>query len=510
MEEVREPSLSHQEESCLKTALAFIVLRRRVAQGYDADVSSGKAMDVHPKPANSLKNSFQNRKHQQEQSSRDILKPLLHGVLSHTHMYSRQKNGDNKHHNKQIPLLKQDRQNEIIQLPNRHASNIHILSMLRIAVSMALPLYDRTCMIQAKDTSYEENINEFNTKTSKNSNVNRNNQSSSDGIKFFPPVYDYTTAASLNTIEETNEKSDVRSSFKVIDGLLINIASNLTSILDVPKFSVEKSEEQVLSIIEDGLFKLMFPAITYSTSYFSHSIIGGASTISNIRLILAVCTIMHRLILVDKALSYIAARAVSRLLKKMYHGECQRPIHYSDNLPPNDDRLSYDDRSTLPPLPKLADVIVVNLLHLLEGISASQLQVLSNYEDPNHRFSANDHRLAISNSAAAIILEIQSELHELTTPIAPHNMTHFYLEESKQQTMVEKRKQEKLFLRKRNKYSFGSQSIADRRYQEVGRKSLVATDDEPLMEVLSLCPAAKMMFRLFLFDILDKLSFHAT
>jgi len=485
-------NLSREEENCLKSALAFVVLRKRIASSLEDD--------------NTSKEQQLKRYKNEDEGNEKQMRPLVHTLL--TPLYSF------RHHSRSndgnLPNIDSETHITNSGLINVNEGDLHILSMLRLAVSIALALYNveekqlpSKCKGSHEDHDQSDKYEDENT-----------DDDELEEPKFFPPIYDYNSAAASPS-----------TSLKVLDGVLSHVSRLLHSKLYRPEISSQESIESVVNLIQDGLIKVLFPTATYSSSCNTKKyscLKEGESTASNISTILAVCTVLHRMIYIDESLGLPAIRCVSRFMKILYQDECKRPIICRDTSESTKKQNSNDDEyhDVSATMPQLTDVIAVNFLYLLEGISAIKVKSKrKRYDNGNNErfFGGSDHHIS------KIIIEIQSELNELTIPIHPKEITHFYFKESKRQSALQEKN--KLNLRnERAKFSMNRRRMQGKgifngeNKDEKGELGGKVENDElsdqtegrDRMECLYLFPAAKIMFRSFLFKILDKLSAHAT
>ena len=573
---VADKLLSLEEENCLKSALAFVVIRSRIKRALEKECKDKYAIETNSE--NKIKRSKsrlltnESIDGKNDDLSNCSLKPMLQGLLSPSHLRVRNiVDTTNKHQTQKVysKELKNDHKTSLnFSTSNLISKKSHILSMFRVALSITLPLYDNVLIVPGsvnfKNERPPDSINVPNDSAHKKMSMNDNSSMLVEKNKFFPPVYDLNAVV----LPISQQKSEyAQKTYGVLDGLLANIASHLVAMIYQPSFStdsdIEKSTKQqsenVSNLISNGLLELMFPAIfvelnsgsmipSSSSSSLNNTVTDESilqdeclCSSSNAQTILSICTVLHRISYVNTSteLGIIAIQALARLLNVLYHDKCQRPLQFLDSQQTNsmvtkeDKNKSNEKEENTLYLPKLADVIAVNCLYLLEGITALQLQNAQRNQNPRVNMEIPDKNgNKASQLASRIIFELQHELSSITVPIRATAMAQFYHIECKRQRCLAEKKKHVIWRIKKSqldrrgvcnvdpKDKQGMKPVKKYRTQELENTNKDHTyndqiDDgiyndegisKSIMEDVILCAGGKMMLRYFLFDLLEKIS----
>jgi len=482
---VPPPFLSHEENCTIRTALAFVMAKAKNKE----KSNNAQAM-------------------QTDGSDRKGHSPLVGGLLA-------------------LP----PRDCAPIGQMNLNASNAkivldremkHVRDVMNLAVSALLPLYKSSTL---KVKPYQR------------SSVDEQRQCA---------VYDYESAAKQSHLRGSQfELPSSERHLASLDGLCRHIVGRLSSILndkalrqkltdessammtkdtsnndDQVEFSTNavnyvSQEEAEKDIVRDAVAQLQMDFIIDSLRHSSNPV-------QQIHHFLASCHVLHRLLLLDENCTSIGSDCVAMactLLTDLYNGKCiggtndggssfeehddkekhqvvpsrwsystssyianreerrMQTVHtISQQCYSNGPALtgmkrsakqSQDESSSnqATQLPRLGDVLAVNLLRLLEGASAIRLHFHKRYEGQNSGFVAS--KVATSAAAAEVLQEIRSKTDdELLLPIHMNDAASVYYHES------------------------------------------LKTQERRAGKVDHLRPGAKMMLRVHLFGLIQKLSLY--
>jgi hypothetical protein len=336
----RDGIISYQERQCIKTALAFVVLRRRAAVRCAQRNSKPRQLSLVSSElfsSQSLRNSAQN-----DRKAGSII-----GIVE------------------------------------------HLQSMMRVAMATAIPLYEHVVIHSLDDIV---------------------SSAASKRIEQEAIIYDYIAASSkLGPYGDSNSSSSkALSIYKILDGILQHVASQLTT---KKRIARDDGVDSAASETEMNNYFSEILELTKTTA--THKELNEINVSSNttsisaeeqsrsLLLILSTCTVFHRLVYWNVEISIPIVCTVCKFINKEYHNNTSQ-------------------------IPYVSDVFFVNLLTLLEGI-LERIHTICVTESTNK---------AIGRKILSVILSIfQLEIGELIVPIPIDEMAKFYYEEDKQHNL---------------------------------------------------------------------------
>lgn len=328
----RDGTISFQERQCIKTALAFVVLRRRAAA----------------------------------------------------------RCGQSTNKSRKLPLVSSKSLSS--WTGERKAGSFmgfaqHLESMMHVAIATVIPLYE-----EVLTPNQDDMVSSADSKRKDQEAI----------------IYDYIAASSqLSDYDNSiGNNSKALSIYKILDGILQHVASQLTSKKRIARHGGAESaaSEAEMNIL---FFEILELTKTTATPERVDEINGPPSnaTPTNAEeqsrvflLILSTCTVFHRLVYWNVQTSIPIVTTVCKFINKEYYNNTSQ-------------------------IPYVSDVFFVNLLTLLEGV----LERIHNFCE------AERTNKAIGQKILTVILKIfQSEIGELIVPIPIGEMAKFYYDEEKQ------------------------------------------------------------------------------
>lgn len=330
----RDGTISYQERQCIKTALAFVVLRRRAA--VRCAQSTNKSRKLPLVSSKSLSSWTSDRK--------------AGSIMSFAQ---------------------------------------HLESMMHVAIATVIPLYEQVL------TPNQDNMD---------------GSADSKRTEQEAIIYDYIAASSqLSEYDDSNgNNSKALSIYKILDGILQHVASQLTS-----KKRIARNGGAENAASETEMNILFFEILELTKTTATPEKVDEINASSNetptnaeeqsraFLLILSTCTVFHRLVYWNVQTSIPIVTTVCKFINKEYYNNTSQT-------------------------PYVSDVFFVNLVTLLEGI-LERIHTFCVAEKTNK---------AIGQKILSVILQIfQSELGELIVPIPIGKMAKFYNEEDKQDNL---------------------------------------------------------------------------
>ena len=322
---------SHEEKQCIRAALAFVVLRRRAAAAAENNESPSNDNSTLKRPA------FAKAQHRQPLCS---YRPRNLG-----------KNG-------------------VVQ---------HFQSMVSVAITTAMPLYDRAIVVAGNAANVSTEIQQ-------------------------PPlIYDFLTASlPLDQLQQRNGTScsnkNAVSSYKILDGIL----EHLVSQFQILEKGEKRSDEEESTMLTSRVFSETFALINIGSSQTKEVDEGVEPDIAptqdhkrSILLIMSICTIYHRLTYWHIQTSIPIVKSVCKCLYNEYNN--LNEMH-----------------------PFVSDVLIVNLITLLEGIVALII-------------SSSDQNKKARSMIASVLRMFQSEFKDLIVPVPINEMAKFYYQHEQQE-----------------------------------------------------------------------------
>lgn len=580
-DEVTSQILTTEEKNCLKSALAFVVLRRRLSMSIKekkeedaliiSKINNQNNMLEHDVKITSETNTttHTHSTHDSQQTK------LLNGMFTSPSTGDSFSTSSPSHHRVSSSQTKVLQRSCSKHQPQPH-SDKHILSMFHVAVSSAsLFLY---------------NNNDIKWWNATNS-IDGDDDSFSFTIR--PLVYNYSLEPQTNTFDDKS-KNTSNNKMAVLDGLIVHIGTHLDMIVSKQKqlgqhqnnedlyynkhHSKKRKTTQPQSIssyleldhhysthatllgtlLYQTILKLCLPptlAPNPNNTTSNSTKEEEEKKVINIQNILALCTVIHKLVLHKKDLGYIFTTCICKFLKMIYEDECFQQVTFvedKDGEDEGDDEIYEKDcekgraeeEEAHPTLPELADVIVVNMLHLLEEISSirltNQLQQIQKDEYLNHSCKRKKNKeQSVAMIASSIITEIQNELQDIIIPIPINKVFDFYQSEWKtrktnssssngmdddgedEDEQEEEQEEQEVtgVVNADNNGNFTpnttsnlveqTQEATPLRKKKKTMVSVVSSTRAQTKVLVGLCPSGKMMLRFFLFDIVEKLSKYA-
>lgn len=490
---VPPPFLSHEENCTIRTALAFVLAKAKNKERSNMSLPSRITPEA---VENTMRRVSTDAPPQTDDSGSQDHSPLLGGLLALPPRDCAP-----------IGQMNLNESNSMIVLERELK---HVRDVMNLAVSALLPLY-KSSTLNAQSNQTQRQC----------------------------AVYDYESAA----------KPSSERHLASFDGLCRHIIGRLSSIVndealrrklanespvtlrkgschdDQMDLSINASEEEGSNdIVRDAVAQLQ---MDFMFDSFRHS----SKSVQQIHQILASCHVLHRLLLLDENCTSIGSDCVAvacTILTDLYHDKCiggtidgesstefrqlggfeaqndkekhqvvpsrwsYNPSSYIVNREERRTQAVYalsqqchpsgpsligmkrpsspsqnDESSDYQPmqLPRLGDVLAVNLLRLLEGASAIRLHFHRRYTGQNSGFVAR--KIATSAAAAEVLQEIRSKTDDdLLMPIHTNDAASIYYHET------------------------------------------LNTQDPRAGKVYHLRPGAKMMLRIHLFGLIQKLSIY--
>lgn len=345
--------IPREEEQCIKSALAFVVMRRRAAAAA-AIAAAGSNRDHEGNDGTAARNAVKEGALQQHApQTKDHRHSLSKSLLLHSSSSSKMSSNAVEH---------------------------HLRAMIRVAISTALPLYERVgCHKQDQ-----------------------------------PLVYDYMSASSdLDQVNENGGSSEALSVYRVLDGLLQHLASQFKVVLKNQHLQQQeqegggqdKGEEFIVSILCETL-ELTNSAKTNHAASADTADRDDAFHLHPVRLTMSICTVFHRLAYWEV---HTAAVMVKSICRRLYHEYYNQDNNNSTNKN-NMSNHHYHHR--------MSDVRIVNLVTLLEGILDLLLLTV---QDKHNK----------GDALVSDVLQImQHELGDLVVPVSSDDMARFYYDNS--------------------------------------------------------------------------------
>ena len=417
---------SKEDESILKTALAFVVLRRRVkayshpsnTNDHGSTSNDNDIIDLYSsnKSDPSSSNAGLHEEHHQQirdeaaqHECNNSAAVVTHSQCSQTqqeenYVYSnsisnstgtssfnkrkrqegrRNQNLDSNHNHGPLPFLRNTNFHRTSSRNSSSTSSIsakdgHLRAMFRIALSTALPLYDTYMALLSRE---------------------EHGRLQSPGGKTRQPlpcpIYDCKTAScTIQQIQEfdslVREQSTSPSiqSYAVLDGIISHLATNLNSILakdgNAPAHAHvnDNHRNSCHSSTESIVYKLLVQPILEQISNSSLANVnanansrnvnvnhpiedGGKEVYKCLQSILAMCTILHRLVFqnpsISSHLAYDVIKGLCHTLKYIYHG--------GEDSQPRSRNHGHVPWMQI----QMQDIMVVNCLILLEEVISLRL-----------------------------------------------------------------------------------------------------------------------------------------
>eukprot|EP00978_Attheya_sp_CCMP212_P036572 scaffold167058_cov39-Attheya_sp.AAC.1 len=360
---------SREEECTLRSALAFVLMRRRNMQARNPK-NGGKTEPPNlPPPERDEQRKSEKRDQRQDASRKrhsDGAPMFLDGLLNTDAQSKKRGKGTN-------PL-------------GGYIDTTHISTMIRVAISEALTLYESHELFHPIEKEAPE---------------------------IRPIVYDYHAASCHHAMP---------SRYAILDGIAKHIASHLRQSrrLDDDRQPNKKDTSTAFGILYATLLSIVRPESG------ERRIRKEGREEHQIRCALAVCTVLHRIMYFDNSNSSEAMRATCFILSDLYYDKFHKdgvtrspfPDSQKSHLS-NDNEIATEmvDHNNFLELPCFADILAVNLLYLLEGIIALRLRSVA---------SSN-----LSPIAAFIWRDMKDSLGpEIICPVPIQDMAYVYNKES--------------------------------------------------------------------------------
>ena len=503
---------TEEDEHILKTALAFVVLRRRLKNSINSNAKSTSSSSTSSTSqsipvlrsltaSEDIENSSiitpsqysnagsrTNINNSGESSCSNPLKRKRQKIAKEDEFSEKNKNAlDDKDERTPLPFLRGIRLGTNSNLGGRtstraepftviEAKKLHIKNMFQIALSTALPLYgpyiSSLKSVQISTISNEKPSSSNTTRTS--------------------PIYDYTTAS--RTKEEMKilisrdehiipSATSSVASYAVLDGVLSNLASNLRSLSShkhrMEREEAEKSTHRHITALDGG--KSEYPhGIVYSLfigSLTEKILDENCDETSCAQTVLAMCTILHRLVFLDSSSSFKLFSdvmiSICEIMKRLYHGELFLASRKRGSL--REGKRPNGEKTLMIRLP---DILAVNCIILLEEIIQFHLSNIStNCSYESSGMCGDEMNTILSEGAGKILNVLNIALEQLILPVPVEEMAAFYIR------YVEK---------------------IDGRIRAIQRLNNVSQDVESAHSCLN--SGAKMMLHTSLFGLIQNLS----
>jgi len=322
---------SHEEKQCIRAALAFVVLRRRAAAAAEKNECQSNDNSTLKRPA--------------------FAKTVYRQSLCSYGPRNLGKNG-------------------VVQ---------HFQSMISVAITTAMPLYDRAIVVAGNAANISTEIQQ-------------------------PPlIYDFLTASlPLDQLQQRNGTScsnkNAVSSYKILDGIL----QHLVSQFQILEKRENKSDEEESMMVASRIFFETFTLINIGsaqTQEVDEEVEPDKASTQDqkrsILLIMSICTIFHRLTYWHIQTSIPIVKSICKCLHNEYNNA--NGMHHF-----------------------VSDVLVVNLITLLEGIVALII-------------SSSDQNKKARSMIASIMRIFQSEFKDLIVPVPINEMAKFYYQHEQQE-----------------------------------------------------------------------------
>ena len=377
------PTLSTTEEHTLRSALAFVVLRRRlegrlaaVSAADDANADYDAAADVtdNHHAATSTANT-----HIRKRPRDDI------ATESASSFFSRRDPSDTSSSIERRGMLHTTSTRTI-------TDKTHLSSLVRLAISTALPMYRDDVMLGAIPDEGEGSPSRRDDYDC--SKTNYCGQSGEDDHAFSlkqysncscisrcvaSTLYDYQTAGTaVAQIGSSSVHRTTIEKYAVIDGLATSVASQLGIIASSSTdAAVEIIRQELLDIIlEDGIgYSISIGGYGGISCHDNYEFIDdNVNVLEKTRIVSAICTFLHRVFYCaadDDGVASAIIVAICSFLRHLYDGKAPSLGSVATGNDDYDDDDDDEDITTAKVIevPNVADVAAVNLLILLEEVT---------------------------------------------------------------------------------------------------------------------------------------------
>mmetsp|Transcript_29125 Transcript_29125/g.63225 ORF Transcript_29125/g.63225 Transcript_29125/m.63225 type:complete len:533 (-) Transcript_29125:908-2506(-) len=391
------PTLSTTEERTLRSALAFVVLRRRL-EGRLAAVSAADDANADFDAAADVADNH-------------------HASASTANAHIRKRPRDDIATGSALPFFTQRDPSDTCSTIERRGmphttstrtitDKTHLSSLVRLAMSTALAMYRGDVMISAipderegssprRDDYYCSNTN-YSGQSVEDDHafsllVNQYSNCSSISRCVASALYDYQTAGTaVAQIGSSSFHRTTIEKYAVIDGLATSVASQLGIVASSSTdAAVEIVRQELLDIIlEDGIGNSIAPPPGGHGGISCHDnyeyVDDNVNVLEKTRLVSAICTFLHRVCYCaadgDGVVSTIIV-AVCSFLRHLYDGKAPSldSVATGNNDYGGDDDDDDEDITTVTVIevPNVADVAAVNLIILLEEVTLTRIHDLS-------------------------------------------------------------------------------------------------------------------------------------